>query len=363
MTQDARDGRLPTDRPDSSAPVRRRGLGDEPGYGAPPPAARGAGPRAPRPGIVPLRPLGLGEIYDGAFRAIRTNPGTMIGISAIVIAVTTLLSAGPQAAALSGLDDGALAAGADPTPGELAAPIATMISALFVPALVQSLAVTVLTGLLIVAVSGAVLGRRTPPGLLWRRTRRRIPGLIGIAVVTVLLPLTVSLVLAAPGVAVAAAGSTGLGVLLVVLGVLASLPIAVLLYIRWSMAAPAMLLEEQSLVASLRRSWRLVAGSTWRVLGILLLTTVMVTFLAGIISVPFSLAGGVAGAVATDAGTIGFAAVLFQVLLAGIGQIISGAILYPFTAAVTALLYIDLRMRREGLDVELIRVTQAGPTA
>ena len=37
--------------------------------------------------------------------------------------------------------------------------------------------------------------------------------------------------------------------------------------------------------------------------------------------------------------------------------------LYPFTAAVTALLYIDLRMRREGLDVELIRASDAGSTA
>jgi hypothetical protein len=317
----------------------------------------------PRPGIVPLRPIGLGEIYDGAFQAIRANPGTMIGISAIVIAVTTLLTAGPQAAALAGLDDGALAAGTTPTAQELAGPIATTFSALLVPALVQSLAVTVLTGLLIVAVSGAVLGRRTPPGALWKRTRRRIPGLIGIAVLTVLVPLLVSLVLAAPGVAVAVAGSTGLGILLAVIGVLASLPVAVLLYVRWSMAAPAMLLEEQPLVASLRRSWRLVAGSTWRVLGILLLTTIMVAFLAGIISVPFSLAGGVAGALAADGDSLGFGSSLAQVLLAGLGQIISGAVLYPFTAAVTALLYIDLRMRREGLDVELIRATQAGPPA
>ena len=46
-----------------------------------------------------------------------------------------------------------------------------------------------------------------------------------------------------------------------------------------------------------------------------------------------------------------------QLLVSQIGSVLSGAILYPLTAAVTALLYIDLRMRTEGLDIELMRAT------
>ena len=42
------------------------------------------------------------------------------------------------------------------------------------------------------------------------------------------------------------------------------------------------------------------------------------------------------------------------------GEILAGAVLYPFEAAVIALVYIDLRMRREGLDLELIRASQNG---
>ena len=78
-------------------PSRRQrpppGYGPAPVYGPRP--GYGAGAR-PRPGIVPLRPLGLGEILDGAFQAIRTNPRTMLGVSALVMIVVTALGLVPQ---------------------------------------------------------------------------------------------------------------------------------------------------------------------------------------------------------------------------------------------------------------------------
>ncbi|WP_235313120.1 hypothetical protein, partial [Staphylococcus aureus] len=52
----------------------------------------------PKPGIIPLRPLGLGEILDGAFQACRRNPlctfGTAILFQVIVGVVTVLLMFG-----------------------------------------------------------------------------------------------------------------------------------------------------------------------------------------------------------------------------------------------------------------------------
>ncbi|GAA3310379.1 hypothetical protein [Nonomuraea dietziae] len=47
------------------------------GYGYMPPPAL-------RPGIIPLRPLGLGDIYDGTIKLIRSNPKAVLGLSAIV---------------------------------------------------------------------------------------------------------------------------------------------------------------------------------------------------------------------------------------------------------------------------------------
>src|SRR5690242_15646871 len=53
------------------------------GYGVPP---------APQPGIIPLRPLSVSEILSGAVNAIRSNPGTILGASAIVSAVSGALA-------------------------------------------------------------------------------------------------------------------------------------------------------------------------------------------------------------------------------------------------------------------------------
>ena len=44
---------------------------------------------APKPGVIPLRPLGVGEILDGAISYIRANPGVTLGLSAVVITLTS----------------------------------------------------------------------------------------------------------------------------------------------------------------------------------------------------------------------------------------------------------------------------------
>src|SRR5665647_1498949 len=57
---------------------------------------------AHKPGIVPLRPLLLGDILDGAVKAVRFNPKSMVGLSAIMLAVFLV----PSAAAGIGAADG-----------------------------------------------------------------------------------------------------------------------------------------------------------------------------------------------------------------------------------------------------------------
>src|SRR3954468_24972311 len=54
------------------------------GWGAP-----YAPPPPPRPGIVPLPPLGVGEILDGAFAAIRRYPKPTLGFAACVMLIVT----------------------------------------------------------------------------------------------------------------------------------------------------------------------------------------------------------------------------------------------------------------------------------
>ena len=46
---------------------------------------------AHKPGAMPLRPLGLGDIYDAAFRIIRFNPKATVGSAVLVAAVAMAL--------------------------------------------------------------------------------------------------------------------------------------------------------------------------------------------------------------------------------------------------------------------------------
>src|SRR3954471_436791 len=52
-----------------------------PGWGTGPPSGYGSWTPPVQPGVVPLRPLGLGELFDGAVQTMRQNPRVMFGVS------------------------------------------------------------------------------------------------------------------------------------------------------------------------------------------------------------------------------------------------------------------------------------------
>ena len=300
----------------------------------------------------------MGEIYDGAIRAIRSNPRTMVGFSAVVVSLLTLLSLAPQAFFLASLVDSPLsdpAASDELEFGDFAGLIGagglTLVVGLF--ALVVS--TVVVNGLLIVAVDGAVRGQALTPAQLWARCRPRVLAVFGLAFL-VLLILSLLLVPAlAPGLALLLSDSEVLGALLLVLGVLVWLAACAVVYFGyWAVAAPALILENLGILAALRRSYRLVRGSFWRIFGIGLLTFVVTAVVRQLFTLPFGLISGVVVAL-TAGDDPGFGGSLLQLLIADIGEVLAGAVLYPFGAGVTALLYLDLRMRREGLDVDLMR--------
>jgi hypothetical protein len=354
-------------------PVQPPGWGapaaDQPGWGSLPangqpgwgPAPSGGpdhgGWTASGTGIIPLRPLTIGEIFDGSIRAIRANPGTMVGFSAIVIAILTLLAAAPQAFVLNTVLNSPLTSG-DASENIEFSDAVDLIGAgglsLLIGVLQFVLATTIVSGLLIVAVDSAVRGQPLRPGRLWARTRSRLPAVLGLACLVLLsLPLVVGLAMV-PGLVVVFLPGGGLvGAILLVVGALVGLVGYVGLYFGiWAVAAPALLLENLGVFAALRRSFRLVRGGFWRVFGIGLLTAVISYIVRNIFTVPFSLVGT---ALVSVTNLTGMSGALVQLLIGDIGTILAGAVLYPFTAGVTALLYLDLRMRREGLDVELMR--------
>jgi hypothetical protein len=148
---------------------------------------------------------------------------------------------------------------------------------------------------------------------------------------------------------------------LLVFGGLAALLIGIWLYVRFALSTPALMLETTSkgngypvpigITESLRRSSRLVTGSWWRVFAILLLVMIIVFIVAQVVNVPFNLPATFGdGDMFTMAG-MSFGALVISTL----GGIISATITAPFSAGATALLYVDRRIRREALDIELAR--------
>jgi hypothetical protein len=154
----------------------------------------------------------------------------------------------------------------------------------------------------------------------------------------------------APGLLIALAGATVAGVLICVVGGLAGCLFALYVAISLSLTTPALMLEKQGIIPSLTRSRNLVRGSWWRVFGISLLAGIIASVISGIISAPFALAGP---GLAIFSGSVGSAFDFTSLLVSGIGGLIGSTLVGPFSSGVVALIYLDRRMRAEGLDQTL----------
>ncbi len=134
------------------------------------------------------------------------------------------------------------------------------------------------------------------------------------------------------------------------------LPLLVWLGIKFTLASPALMLEKSTVLKAFTRSSKLVKDTWWRIFGITLLTTVIAFFISGMIVAPFQIISLFAFSGGLDAMADGTGMNSWGALIApAIGLIIAQTIVMPFQSGVTVLLYVDQRIRREGLDLELAR--------
>ncbi|HEY9391599.1 MAG TPA: hypothetical protein VIR27_17755 [Mycobacteriales bacterium] len=285
-------GSVPSPPPDQAAPAEPDGRGGT----------------VVTPGSVPLRPLELGDILDGTFATIRRNPRATLGLSALLVTGQELLTLAAQVATgelptvtLGGVDD------------DLVTPGLGTLAGYVISAVVGA----VLTGMIVVVVGEDVLGRRTTAGQVWRRIRPRIGALLVGAVLAGALPYLGLALLVGPG---------------------------VLLWGFWALATPALILEDLGPFRAVRRSWRLVRRSFWRVWAIRALSVLLGNVMALLVAVPFAL---VASLVMALTG----APPGYLVAIVALGSIVAGTLVEPFYAGVLALLYVDRRMRVEGFDI------------
>jgi hypothetical protein len=305
--------------------------------------------------VIPLRPLSLSDIFNGAVGYIRANPKATLGLTTVVVVVAQLLalvlSVGPLA--LTNRLQPMLAGQEVPT-GLLIGSSASSIAG----GIATWLASILLNGMLTVVIGRAVFGAKITIGEAWQRLRPRLWALIGFTLIEILgavaLIAVVALIVAGVGVAAGAVPAFVVGV------PLALALIAALIYLATSLAfTPSLIvLERLPIIAAMKRSFKLVRNDFWRVLGIWLLGGIVAAVVSGAVSVPFSLGGQVLLTAATSA----FALIASLVLLS-VGSAISQIITTPFSAGVVVLLYTDRRMRSEAFDLVLQSGAAFGPGA
>ena len=386
--------------PQPGAPTPQQGYGAQPGY-TPPQAPQGYGaqqgyaaPQAPaygaqptygaqpgynaqpgasgysttnrwgwqsKPGIIPLRPLTIGDLFSGAFEAIRSNPKVLFGFTIVIMLFVSLIAS--VSILVSGLGYESVTSTAnDPqalqqSTTELANALLLQIVSTMVQWLSTFAGTSILTGLLAATVSQMTVGRNLTLSEAWAMTRKRLGSLIGSFALTALItatPIVLWIVAVFVSLAVVADGHRDLW-WLAGLAFFAIIPISILMYffqIKLLFAPMCAVLEEIGPVASLKRSWSLVKGEFWPTLGRFLLLNLIIGFIGGFVGFVIGLIGSlVTMAVTSDPlSPIGLAISMFFVML-------GSGLLLPFSASFETLMYTDLRIRKENFAAVL---AQAG---
>ncbi|MFB7373269.1 hypothetical protein ACFC0D_25860 [Streptomyces sp. NPDC056222] len=338
-----------------TAPVPGQAPAPQPGqgWGGPPQPGNWGKPPAAKPGVIPLRPLGMGEILDGAVSTMRTYWRTVLTITVTVAVISQVADILVQRFLVPTPPEIDPNASPDEAMAQLGDSLQTSLISSIPAILILLMATLVSAALLTVVISRAVLGRPVTISAAWQEARPRLLRLLGLTLLLPVMSAAIVFVAMLPGILL---GEVTDGAL-IVLGAIAGVVVVIWLMIRFSLASPALMLERQGVIQSMKRSARLVQGAWWRIFGITLLTQLLLFIVGMIITVPFAILAiavdgeGFSGLVSGDSPEFGWS----FLIITGIGGVITSAITYPISAGVTVLLYVDQRIRREALDLELAR--------
>ncbi|ROQ69855.1 hypothetical protein EDD93_4358 [Streptomyces sp. 840.1] len=370
MAQDAGWGGGPQGVPNGGAPYG----GQPPGWGG-----WGGGWLPPKPGVIPLGPLRLGDIFSGAFSTIGRHGKQLFGVGAAAyggaLAVVVVAIAIAYSATSDHLDRlVSLSSDEDPRTEDWVPLLIAFCSVALVCLIVGILSTALMYAAVPTVLQEAVLGRATTFSGVWRRAWARVPAVIGTVFLTGLIAMVpIVLVWAAVTtliVGLADSGGGGGPVALIVIGVLGALatgPLALWLWVKFSLAPTAAVFENQGPIAAMRRSSVLVRGDWWRIFGITLLTGVMAAVASYVIQLPFTLIGMFSGMLGSanlsdDPNPTSIVVAMSGYLLALlVGQLVSQLIVATFPPLVAGLLYVDRRIRTENLGPVLAEAVAVPP--
>lgn len=321
----------------------------------------------------PLRPWLPADLLDNAARTISDNKTIMLGLPVLAaIALVAVQAALTEVAVPGGV--GGFFGADDPFQQAGAALLLTYGVQLVLFSVVSSM----LAGIIALAAVRSQLAHRVGPRELLRLVRPALPALAAVGLVQ---SLSFMVLVGGWGLAVlgigagadAAISSDAAGAVALVMMLLGG--VLVLVFgIRLVLAGTVVLMEGRhapdiglyipvrvGIWGALRRSWQLVRGKFWRVFGILLFGGLVVNI------VGYALQFGISALILTVGtwadGSDGSGATVVAIVVAaaaGVATVLTLIASLAFMSAVQALIYLDLRVRREGLDLWLRPALSAG---
>jgi hypothetical protein len=274
------------------------------------------------PAPLRLRPLEIGDLLDETFRMYRRHFLLFAGIS-VILSIPAAALSGYTYYSLFGAFLQQISSGQSLDLNSLRATL----GAIAVGAVVNLALVPFLYGAVTYATCESALGREVTAGGVVRAVVRRYFQLFGYAF------------------------------LFLLMGILFCLfPLWIWIGIGWSVVMPIMFIENAGLVPALGRSWRLVEGRWWRTFLMFLLIFILV-YVARLALDAFIVLGQVVLQIVLSSVAVGW---IFAAATAVVDSIVT-----PLIQIAIVLIYFDLRVRREGLDLFQLaqRVAALQPSA
>jgi hypothetical protein len=261
---------------------------------------------------APMRPRTVGEILDAGISLYLRNARVLLSIAAWVVVPIQVaigivyLSVEPSGSHVPGsFVSRGFRQGSAGTGGVAVDQVLGLVMGVLV------------TAACVKAVSDIYLDRSPQVGASLRFALRRLPALLVIFVLQLVGLIIAFVALIIPG---------------------------IWLYASWSVQTPALMLEGLGPWRALGRSRRLVRGRWWPVAGVVLLMHIAVGVLSAAIQALLS-------------GLDGFSShpgLVSAVITVVLGSIVAAVVTQPVVAAITTVLYYDLRVRKEGFDLQLL---------
>lgn len=259
-------------------------------------------------GMAALPPRGIGEILGAAFQLYRRYWRTLLAIAAVVVVPLTLLQ--------YGIGHWVRTNGQQPHDQVVVSTsFWAVASASLLAALVGLLLYQVLTGAITRTIATEVAGQDLGLEQSYRFGFARLGPILIVSILVGLATLLGLIVFIIPGIYIG---------------------------VRLAASIQALVVEGKRGTEAMRRSWELVGGHWWHAAFTLLVGALITGVVNAVITAPFN-----AGAW----------------FLQGLAAAVATTVTLPYGALVGVLLYLDLRARREPLDLDTLKANLQASTA